>query len=779
MIQILGLRKYTTGGVEKLKDAFFSQGWRLPSIEGVFDDAARAAIIEAIPENERYNIYFTVAQCFEQSKRVLKEQWAVPFDIDNIHLPEGCDVHEEARRVATVVCEALGVDYDKTGVIFSGHGVQLFIRTMDPIIEEEYFDKFRVHYGVLADRIQRLLDERGIAGEVDKSVWCKGRLMRFPDTENIKAGKVQRTARVLQSRIVEQLFTVPSASGVDVSMDKDDLMLDQELTLYNKPDTPSVLKECGFLQWCAAEPSELSEPQWYAMTSITARLEDGRALTHTMSAGHPSYSHYETDNKVDQALAAAGPRTCKNISQLWDGCRDCQHFGKIKSPIVIKGPDFIATRDGGFRSIRITEQGPKPGKPAYADIVKAFKQMHPYKTITDADEIVIYNGKYWEYRNRRQLSAWLTSIIRPEPTMQEKAEAIEMIKSFELTNLDEMRAQRNGMLNFQNCVLNTITMETHPHHPSYGFFEILPYAYDPRAVAPRWNKFINEITDGNEAKAQILREFAGYCISGDEYWLHKALILMGGGSNGKSVYMEVLGALVGEENYSSVPIQDMERSTSRVRMLHKLFNYSEETSTDALRRSSVFKTITAGGKIFMKQLYAQEFMAKSTAKIIASCNDMLVSGDDSYGLLRRLLIVTFNRTFIPGSEGYDPNIKAKLLMELPGICNDVLSAYQDLKKRGNLSDSALAVNTLAVDSFRENNSPVLRFVEDSLILGEEHWTNCRDLMAEYIHWCEMNAVRPENDAWFFRKLYKVPGIEQVKKNGIRGVSGCKIRREDY
>lgn len=782
MIQILGLRKYLRHGKTHMKEAFFSAGWRLPNIEAVFDPDARATVLELVPADQKYNLYFTVAECFEESGRKLKEQWAVPFDVDHLDLPEDADPHLVAEQVARTVCEALGVDYNKTGVVFSGHGVQLFIRTFDPIIDEEYFDRYRQHYGLLCDRVQRLLNERGLTGEMDRSVWSKARLMRFPDTMNVKEGKIQRMARVIQPVLEPQLFTVPNASGLDTTTGVDEVLHTEELSLYPRPDTRSVLDECLFLKWCADNPQEVREPQWYAMTSITARLEDGRTLTHKMSEGHPGYSHYETENKVDQSLASAGPRTCKNIGALWDGCKECPHYGKIKSPILIKGPDFIASKDAGFREIRITEQGPKPGKPAYLDIVKEFKRLHPYKTLRDSDEVVVYNGKYWEYRNKRDISVWLNSIVRPEPTTQEKAEAIEAIKSYELSNLDLMRTQRNGLLNFQNCVVNAMTLETYPHSPQYGFFEILPYSYDPRATSPLWVKFLNDICEGDEAKIQTIREFAGYCISGDEYWLHKCLILLGEGSNGKSVLMETMGEVVGEANYSAVPIQDMERPTARVRMMHKLFNYSEETAPTALRNSSVFKTLTTGGQIFMRQLYAQEFMMRNTTKLIASTNEMPQTDDLSHGLMRRLLIVPLNRRFAYGEPGFDPHIKNKLKAELPGICNDLLRAYQDLKRRGSLPESTFALSAKTMEEFSRANNEVIRFYEECVLPDEESSVSKEDMMSEYLHWCEANGIRyPKNDVWFFRALYRsFPILEQVQSTGgRRRIRGCRLRREEY
>src|SRR5262249_4317725 len=59
------------------------------------------------------------------------------------------------------------------------------------------------------------------------------------------------------------------------------------------------------------------------------------------SQPHPNYSRAETSNKLRHALNAAGPRTCAGIRVDLDGdqyCRDCQHWERVTSPIVLGMP---------------------------------------------------------------------------------------------------------------------------------------------------------------------------------------------------------------------------------------------------------------------------------------------------------------------------------------------------------------------------------------------------------------------------------------------------------
>ena len=256
MIQVLGLRDWKKGDKVLKRETFFSKGWRFPKVEEVFDSVKLDALLANVPESERYNLYFTVAECYEESGRKLREQWAIPFDIDGLVLPEGGEL-EAALKAAQAGADALRVPLTEMGVVFTGNGVQFFILLDAPILDEEYFDRAREQYGVLAKRIQGLLMERGIEGNVDTSVWSRGRLMRLPHTLNRKPGKPERMSRILNGTLVARSFDLEKESGVTLAP-AGDTMPDVVLKNYPKPDTDAVCTGCKFLSWCKDNPAIVS-----------------------------------------------------------------------------------------------------------------------------------------------------------------------------------------------------------------------------------------------------------------------------------------------------------------------------------------------------------------------------------------------------------------------------------------------------------------------------------------------------------------------------------------
>jgi P4 family phage/plasmid primase-like protien len=779
LIQVLGLRERTDMPNVK-REVFFTKNWRFEKIQDVFNREKLDAVLSQIPENEHWNLYFTVADCFEQRGRLLKEQWAIPFDIDGIHIESEATVLFDAQRVAEEAINVLGLDWRNCAICFSGNGVQFFVLLDAPILSSDFFDTLRPHYAAVCSKIQSRLTEKGIQGNVDTSVFSAGRLMRLPETDNRKPNKPTRRAQIVNGAMAPHAFDLREISGLQ-HVERAEVIPNEALRNYPAPDTQAVCDGCAFLRFCKDSPEKVAEPQWYAMLSVTARLENGSELSHSLSEGHPGYSHYETEHKIEQALKSSGPRTCKNIDSLWGKCNTCENFEKVVSPILIRGPNYIGSAEFGYREQKVREDGTiVSGRPVYDDLIKKFSLEHPYRVFADTEQVILFNGSHWEAQTDLQLKMWSTEKVRPAPSVSEMNEFVGRLKAISVTTREWFVSTTNQKLNFRNCVLDTSTGETFAHSPNYGFFTMLPFDYDRFATAPTWEKFLDEICSGNAGMVEMLEEFAGYCISGDAPWLEKALLLVGEGANGKSTFMETLGNVVGVNNKASLPIKDLESDTKRYLLVNKLFNYSEETGSKALFESETFKTIVAGGTMAVKQLYMQPYEIKNRTKFIFAANEMPYSADKSYGFLRRLIIVKFNRRFTHGEPGHDPFIRDKLNKELAGICNSLIKAYNRLKSRGKLTPAY--DNSTHIEEYRIEANNVARFYRDSVEVGPALECTAGDLYDEYVSYCESNGERPFANNKFIRLLEKeVPQIHRLvtKKNGksVRVVRGLTIQKE--
>lgn len=761
-IQILGLRSFFSKEKQKdiVFDAFLEKNWRAPSVPELFANIDR--YLKDIPEKERWNLYYTTATCLEEKGRKMVEQAVMPFDVDKL------DISRRLEYVP-VVLGALGLKYEETGVVYSGNGLQFIVGLKTPFTSPDYFDINRLHYKAMCAKIDHALAAAGLPGEADTTVFSPARLMRLPNTLNRKKDKPERQGALLQGVIVPVDFDITIASGLP-KVGAEDQINTQLLKRYPTPDTQAVLSGCSFLRSCKEDPAGVSEAEWYAMLSITARLENGNQLAHELSSGHPGYSHGETEAKIEQALQASGPRTCSNINKTWGKCHTCPNFEKVKSPILIRGENYIKTKDTGFHEIHFTKEGQmRVGKPCFDDLRKFFAQQNDYVTLGESGICLVWTGKYWREMKDKYLESFAQDHFEPKATTTMTMEFRNLVCRTNLRDTTWFTSTTNRRVNFANGVLEMDTMELRPHSQEYGFRYCLPYDYDPKATAPRFDKFMREIMKDRTDLVDVLLEYMGYCFSNDTCWTQKALIMTGEGANGKSTLMNVLRALAGKENYASLTLGDLKAETNRQQLDGKLFNLAEETPTYAMAESSLFKNLVSGGETTVKMLYKQPYTIANKCKLMFACNELPKTRDTTKGFFRRLLIVPFDRVF-EGAER-DDFIEDKLMQELPGIFNLVVRGYKKLREQrkhttANAIDQEIAKYRLELDT-------VEAWFRDCVGVeqGRERYAILAKMYGAYKFFAENRGDKPEPYVSFARRMHKlIPNFEsRIERKLIDGV----------
>src|SRR5690606_17922094 len=133
----------------------------------------------------------------------------------------------------------------------------------------------------------------------------------------------------------------------------------------------------------------------------------------------------------------------------------------------------------------------------------------------------------------------------------------------------------------------------------------------------------------------------------------KALILYGNGANGKSVFFEVVSALLGTENTSNFSLESLTETNSynRAMIANKLVNYGSEINGKL--ESSFFKQLVSGEPIEARLPYGQPFTMKQYAKLIFNCNELPKDVEHTNAYFRRFLIIPFDVTIPPQEQDKD------------------------------------------------------------------------------------------------------------------------------
>lgn len=323
-------------------------------------------------------------------------------------------------------------------------------------------------------------------------------------------------------------------------------------------------------------------------------------------------------------------------------------------------------------------------------------------------------------------------------------------------------------LNLANGVLSLKSLELRPHERDDMFTYCLDYGYEPTADCPLFKKFISEVlvyegtTTPDPDLANLFQELLGYSLTPDVK--HEVMIWMfGDGSNGKSVAISILEALLGPMALS-IDFQTVgtpgNYDLSDVPGKRVLF------STEAEKGKTVaeghIKRIVTGDTLSTRPIYGSPMKFKSTAKIWWAMNDRPIIRDTTDSMWRRMKLIPFFRKFVEGSTA-DPDLTSKLMKELPGILNWALDGLVRLKLNNKFS--AAAASETAKAEYREEANPVAQWMKTMTVPTGHPATLAGALFDSFRRWCEQNNERPITATQFGRDLTRLKVNSQKKMTG--------------
>jgi putative DNA primase/helicase len=304
---------------------------------------------------------------------------------------------------------------------------------------------------------------------------------------------------------------------------------------------------------------------------------------------------------------------------------------------------------------------------------------------------------------------------------------------------------------------------------------ILPVTYDPKAPAPRFACFLEEIFRNDPDKAQkkiLLCEAIGYSLlSTCEY--EKFFLLIGPGANGKSVVMDMLAAMVGPRHVCAVQPAQFDNRFQRAHMQGKLVNLVTEIAEGHEIADAELKGIVSGELTTAEHKLKPPFDFHPFATCWFGTNHMPHTRDFSQALFRRALILTFNRVFAEHEQ--DKHLKDKLKAELPGILNIALEAVAGVFKRGGFTSPPSSEE--AKQEWRMESDQAAQFVEDCCEWMPHESETSANLYKKYTEWAlEAGIRRTLSRKSFTQRIVRLGG--QVMKGRMgNSIAGITLKQE--
>jgi len=382
---------------------------------------------------------------------------------------------------------------------------------------------------------------------------------------------------------------------------------------------------------------------------------------------------------------------------------------------------------------------------------------------------LIFNGVIWENCSDLHIQQLIAEILESEDeltnakissTFRMLINQVNNDKLAELLNANRNRLiVKNGTLDITD-IENTVFYKDEFFPEDYSTIK-LNVNYDPEALnnSPNWKYYMMSTFEKDAERVKLIGEMLGYCLT-PSCKFHKSFMLIGEGSNGKSVLLDIMDYIWGSKNISDVDISELDRAFSRVSLFGKLINKSSEIEGN-LKTTAFFKKIVSGDMIDGEYKGKDKFSFPSTAKLIFAMNNLPVTKDKSDGLYRRLSIIPFNKQF-KGDE-IDIDLSEKLKLEADGIFMFALSGLKRLTKQKKFTESIEVNNKL--EEYKLDSNPVKQYMEEKYITTDEEnkYISCASLYESYGVWCGDNGFMKMNNINFGKELKRLKYNKKQKK----------------
>ncbi len=416
--------------------------------------------------------------------------------------------------------------------------------------------------------------------------------------------------------------------------------------------------------------------------------------------------------------------------------------------------DVFGTRMADFSDAR------KKKQELIEDGTRFVMARHIFLTVEETKEILYYDKDKGVYVSGGELiiEKDLEDIFEFKLRVVDISEIKGHIMRKTYVKMEEFDADLD-ILNMKNGLYNWRTNKLKPHTPEYYSMIQCGVKYDSRAKPKYFMTFLKEVLYAENIRTAL--EIIAYTFI-RLHLFECYFILVGTGSNGKSVFVGVLCALHGKDNTANVSLKELvEDRFALADLVGKNVNVDTELSSSSIKDMSILKKLTGNQPIRVQKKGQHAFESVLWAKQIFNANQLPVTDDHTDAHFRREITLSFpyqfkekkddDDTIIGTVEEDEPNVKTadihmlkKLTTkkELSGIFNLVAKSMRAIDR-----NKKIYADSKSIDDRREKAELT------------------RDPIGAFVDICKVQPIAPTSNSFMLKEdLYKIfKNFCEVKK----------------
>lgn len=407
------------------------------------------------------------------------------------------------------------------------------------------------------------------------------------------------------------------------------------------------------------------------------------------------------------------------------------------------------------------------------DMIQAFRKMASTTGYTFGiykSMLTIWTGTHYEIVKEESiinfiLNDWFYH-AKVDFKKQTEKNAIELVSNVKARgiNIDEIKQlnEEKRVINLMNGTLfiskrGKVSFKDR-HDKNDGSTNILKFDYDEKASCPKWEKFLKRVLPDIQEQ-HALMEYIGYCLLPTHAFEAFLLLYGKSGANGKSVIMDTISSFFGNENISSLDLQQFQGHELEA-ISNKFINIGTEIDAKGLDKgqlSMLKKLVSPKDKVPInpKNRTPYQLEAFEKPKLVFSANQKPKQGMDD-AVFRRMLLLTFDSEIKDDEKIRDLSDRFK--DELAGILNLALSSLQTLILNGKFTKSDRMKTE--IEEYKDDINPIRRYVNDNITLDPSIMIPKKFLYSHYKEWADERGHKPLSEQNFWKKIKEeMPSID--------------------